>query len=350
MAESRLRELVRGRSLLVVAVLLVIPITGCGGPFGRGWGNANEVHKAAFCGDTNTIRKFSGKPEIDAIADVPYSGPLLELTNDVTPLDLGVLAGEVESVKSLVEIGAALDRKNARVSSVQRAIEWKRHDMLELILELGAKPGTETVTGFPLEDAAIEGDDVATSILLAHGAPVDQRSSILGSTALMAAATPHVVRRLIDAGSDVNARDRYGETPLMHASTQFRGLPLMEVLFTAGADVQAVDNNGWNALHYATASADERTYRAHLRALLDHGVGIDAAPGSERETPLMVAAIRARPSAAQLLLYEGADPDLRNAAGETALDIARMANGRYPGEGERQRVLNLLEATARNRK
>ena len=105
--------------------------------------------------------------------------------------------------------------------------------------------------------------------LLAHGAKVDLRGKN-GVTALMNHADYFSVgemNALLAAGADANARDSHGETALMWALQQstdpdldptfgpgqvsIRTLGVVKRLIAAGSDVNAQDNQGKTALWYA---------------------------------------------------------------------------------------------------
>jgi len=60
------------------------------------------------------------------------------------------------------------------------------------------------------------------------------------------------VRRLIDAGADVNAVDEDGRTPLHDAARTSSGYTIRK-LIDAGADVNAVDKDGRTPLHDAAS-------------------------------------------------------------------------------------------------
>lgn len=55
---------------------------------------------------------------------------------------------------------------------------------------------------------------------------------------------------LIDAGADLNIRNDYGRTPLMHAAT-FGKVDACVLLLKAGADANICDKNNRSPLHMA---------------------------------------------------------------------------------------------------
>ncbi|GIL77258.1 hypothetical protein Vretifemale_6746 [Volvox reticuliferus] len=81
----------------------------------------------------------------------------------------------------------------------------------------------------------------------------------------------NVLRRLIEAGARVNARDAIGYTALHHATAHNPVLDLAEILLEAGADVNVQDRFGVTPLMCAVMVAEPRS----VRLLLKHGAKTD---------------------------------------------------------------------------
>jgi ankyrin repeat protein len=133
-------------------------------------------------------------------------------------------------------------------------------------------------------------------------------------------------RALLDAGGDVNARDRDGRTLLMHAAIDGRE-GIARVLVERGTDVDVRDRGlGWTTLH----SAAQDHHVAVARILLDHGAEIDP-QDAYGNTPLGMAVFeaRGRDEMVALLLAHGADRHQPNQYGASPLDLARSI-GNFP--------------------
>ena len=96
--------------------------------------------------------------------------------------------------------------------------------------------------------------------------------------------TPEGVRAALDAGADLEARNEYGWTSLLHAAEYNSNPEVVQALLDAGADLEARDEDGG--------------------------------------TPLMwVAAFNSNPEVVQALLDAGTDPTASNRGGSTAWDL-----------------------------
>jgi ankyrin repeat protein len=117
------------------------------------------------------------------------------------------------------------------------------------------------------------------------------------------------VRKLIEDGADVNARDAEGNTPLLMASF-YAGPDCVDLLIEKGADVNAANRADVTPLIRAATSYEK------ARLLVAAGAKVRVRTTDLGNTPLLLAARRAGNSrTVQMLLECGADATERNDAG-----------------------------------
>ncbi len=85
------------------------------------------------------------------------------------------------------------------------------------------------------------------------------------------------VQQHLAAGTDVNAKGKYGATPLHNTAIK----EIAELLIPNGAEVNAKDGNGWTPLHYAAG----RGHRETAELLIAKGADVNA-KGADGKTPL----------------------------------------------------------------
>ena len=132
-----------------------------------------------------------------------------------------------------------------------------------------------------------------------------------------------VKQHLVD-GTDVNAKDDDGWTPLQDATTSGHK-EIVELLITKGADVNVKTEEGETPLHTAVAN----DHKEIIELLIDKGADVNAKTG-EGETPLHAAAYKVHKEIAELLIKEGADVNAVAMddvfSGQTPLDAANKYN------------------------
>jgi ankyrin repeat protein len=176
-------------------------------------------------------------------------------------------------------------------------------------------------------------------------------------------ASLEVMRYLIRARADINARTDVGETALMLASyfnaednrgaiTSERYEQAVRMLVEAGANLENEPHN-YTPLAYAAHQGHNRI----VRYLIERGARVDADAQDGTiyvNTPLMMAAIQGHMDTALWLLRAGADARVRIHMGHTAAELAlkyrhqnmagalRCAESLAPGETFAQKCASAL--------
>jgi ankyrin repeat protein len=262
--------------------------------------------------------------------------------------------------------------------------------LTRILLEAGANPNDGECLYHSLENRDIR----CLRLLLANGA-LPARTHALHHA--LDYADPEPVRLLLEAGADPNEFGPRGNASLHHAAHRGRGPAAIDLLLRAGAAIDAPDLRGRSAYAIArrmgahataehllargasaqippadafvaaAAGGDERSARemlarepdliarlssedqaalaeaarydhlAAVRAMLDLGFPIEAKGGDYAGTALNHAAFGAYPEVVELLLSRGADPEITNHFGGTALGALCWASGRFDGVDMRER-------------
>lgn len=141
---------------------------------------------------------------------------------------------------------------------------------------------------------------------------------------------PSLAKLSISIGANPNARYHNDRTALMEAAS-FEEPDVMEALLAHGADIDATDQAGWQAIHVAAADPDDMG--RGVRLLLRHGANPEATT-KDGVTPLMLAmdeegeppGIDALEANALELIAHSNDVNHRDSKGNTALLIATEAS------------------------
>ncbi|KAF7313285.1 hypothetical protein MKEN_01016000 [Mycena kentingensis (nom. inval.)] len=152
-------------------------------------------------------------------------------------------------------------------------------DLVQAAIENGSAPAlSSTETPFQLSYASLlilgsqrykrgpvgSGRHLETlTYMFAHGLPKIALPDLLGYTALHHAtsspyATDALTRCLISNGADVNARNRFGEIPLL-AAMQLNLISTIDILMENGASLDIPEADGWTARRHYIACGPQVT-------------------------------------------------------------------------------------------
>jgi ankyrin repeat protein len=239
-----------------------------------------------------------------------------------------------------------------QTTALMWAIHKRHSDLAIILVEAGADPSITNRYGVTaLSMAASTGDDRVTAALLEHGADATHASPE-GETVLMSAAkagNPEVIQLLLAGGSvsegaDPNAVEGWkGQTALMWAAAAGHA-EAVRILVDADANVDAqstaievpvvnedrkqggfvypdIPKGRMSAIHFAARQGELET----VQALVDAGANLDA-QDQEGVNALVLATLNGHLDVAALLLESGANPDIADDWGRTVLLTATDLN------------------------
>ncbi|RDA83824.1 hypothetical protein CP532_5132 [Ophiocordyceps camponoti-leonardi (nom. inval.)] len=189
--------------------------------------------------------------------------------------------------------------------------------------------GGDETENHPLYNAFDKNHEAVARALVAAGA--DLQSTAGGGQTLLHTFVNRDARNtvdlLIEMGADLNAKDKFGWTPL-HYTVKWAYSPssFVEALIDGGADLAIQDNTKQTALHLAVANG-------HFRVLVlliahDSFNSFKNIVDSKGRTALHICAENSSLEAACMLVDEGVDIEVKDENGQTPLHIA-AARGRH---------------------
>ena len=235
----------------------------------------------------------------------------------MTALHYAVRANDAALVQTLLR--AKADVKAATrygITPLALAAQNGSAEVIELLAKAGADVNAQALDGqTPLMIAARTGSAPAIKALVARGATVKVQEAWMGETPLSWAAAenhPQAVAALLELSADPNARSKALSFP------EFRWV-------TSGMVSTALPRGGWTPLmHAARQGAIDGA-----RALADGGADLNL-KDPDGTTALVLAIINAHYDLAAMLLEKGADPNVADTSGMAAVyalvDMNTLAN------------------------
>jgi cytohesin len=156
-----------------------------------------------------------------------------------TPLHSAAFSGRKEIAELLIAKGANV---NAKAKGGDTPLDAADRETAALLRKHGGKHGT-------IHGAAGGGDIEAVKEFLAAGTDVNATNE-WGVTPLHSVATKEIAELLIAKGAEVNAKNNDGYTPL-HWAASGGHKEIAELLIANGADVNAKDDDGETPLDFA---------------------------------------------------------------------------------------------------
>ncbi len=280
-----------------VGALLVIGFS-CPAPLGAA-GQELSLVNAVKAGNREAVRALLKRP---ATINVPEA-------DGSTALSWAVRGDDVETAQLLIRAGANVKVADRYGITPLALAALNGHGvMAEMLLQAGADPNVAEPEGeTPLMTAARSGSVPAVRTLLAHGANVNATEGWLGETALMMAAAenhPAVVKMLLEAGAAINARSKLTNLPDLEWDV-------------AGMSTTVFPRGSWTPLMFTA----QQGATASARVITEWGADLNL-QDPDGTTALVLAIINAHYDVAALLLEKGADPNVPDSQGMAALYAA----------------------------
>ena len=242
----------------------------------------------------------------------------------MTPLLIAARNLDLETVKLLLKAGASpnvMDKWN--YTPLMYTAVHNEPDVVEALFNTLIQAGCDVNFGATLNLGDENSANVRNTNLLdiyaffedIYITYVREPLGVVSGTALhMAVQNPHlptdVLEILLQAGSEVNTRNLYGQTPLVGAMldiyydyhSNMKGHT--ELLLKHDADVNIADVRGWTPLHYAA----QRGSVSRMELLLKAGANTNCC-GQKGESPLWLLLVHGWREAARFLLQNGCNID-----------------------------------------
>lgn len=308
-----------------------------------------------------------------------------------TALHCAALEGQEAAIRVLLERGAEVDTKaQSRSTALHFAVEGEKEMIVKLLIDKGANINIQrdNEAGNFAIHLAIQNEDERILVLL-----LDNRANItaqnrLGNTALHLATSDicrqEMTRLLLEKGADYAVRNHRGETPLHIAAANINTEAVFRMLRMGAATVINVEDTDGNTpltcvaagsepinvkransnrlsrhrsferlprrntdpVHEARAASVtiEATKNDIIKMLLENGADVNH-QGKRKQTALHLAAINGYEEMARILIEKGANVDLKDENGCTALDLVGEYLHKYreSGAAGRGTVLGLLQ-------
>ncbi len=288
-------------------------------------------------------------------------------SNDFTPLTRAAVSGQAGAVKLLLARGATVDKVRLPGWDYTPLCLAKTVEVAQLLKDAGANVNAtlfgrpEPIVTYPARWAPVEvvkwfldngvdaknahfdepsllydaGRAETAELLIERGVPVDGFDKFGASpltNALRDVKKPaKIAEVLLRHGANPNARNKWGQTPLMLAPDG----ESVDVLIAAGADILAKDERGGSVLQFYGLKADP----SREEALRRHGLVLkDAAEGVQ----MMSKAILSNDiGQAKRLLAQGVNPDAHEIGFQQYLEPSTMALATSFGRFE---IVNAMRA------
>jgi len=238
-----------------------------------------DVNTASTEGQTPLIAAASQRDGSPVVALLIAKGAHIDFEDgrrSSTALNIAAEAGAVESVRILLSNGAKPAIPNRfGVTALGSSPTGRSVEIAQLLLQKGLDVNAGTTDSGRVTNGPIDRLKITALHNAAAFGPVD------------------MVRSLLKAGANVDARDSRNLTPLFFAlATEYPSTEIVQTLLQSGADVNAGDKTGETPLDWAEKFGNPRVIALLKNSRAKHGVIYQAPkrPSAERPTPAVALA------------------------------------------------------------
>ncbi|MFC1536783.1 ankyrin repeat domain-containing protein, partial [Pseudomonadota bacterium] len=228
-----------------------------------------------------------------------------QLPNGCTPLAFAVRESKLNLVRILVNEGADLENgdgcSSQKFSPLALSLYHKNYEIADVLLNAGADPNVFIKENRPILFSAVKrfsGDAEASKwvkLLLHHGAKPDFVEKYKGRAALHYAITKDftaTIHSLLIGGADVTLKDNEGRSPLYYSLYPIlKDKEIIHALINAGASVNNLEfKKGSPERHSIFCDALENNRPTVVQQMLDAGAEVNrnCSSGGVGETPMAI--------------------------------------------------------------
>ena len=278
------------------------------------------------------IKKYKfkgGNPEFNKL--------FVQIVNDIQE-------DNIDNIKSIIDQNPGLinyQMGNNKSTLLLQSCLLLKPDLIKLFIEKGANVNMESNETTPLCISAFNNCFQCVKILISNGANINGTDDVKKIPLMYALSNSHglfsmnnneeippqvknnyieLIKFLITNGSKLNHKDDYGWSSLFYAIEYGSPIQLIDLLLQNGADVTLVSNIGNSALQLAC----KRRSLDVVKTLFNNSNIKDTINNADKigVTPLIEATKRNNFEIVEFLLYNGADPSIKDKTGSTALKYA----------------------------
>ena len=287
------------------------------------------------CGPSGLLHEALREGNIEAVKQAIADGVDVNAKDDygVTPMYRAAYIGHKEIANLLISKGADVNAKNDDGwTPLHQASAGGHKEVAELLIGKGADVNAKADDGrTPLHSAAYWGRKEVAALLIGKGADVNTKIEVgeyKGQTPLDIATLPNNPNKTETADLLRKHGGKSGAEDSIHIASQMGNIKAVKQHLVDGVDVNAKNRYGSTPLHYAAMEG----HKEIVELLISKGADVDA-KSNRGTTPLLAASPRPSPGRApfgghkeivEILIANGADVNAKDRDGMTPLFMAAI--------------------------